>query len=148
MEDGQKTITNFLGRSERATSTKHDLVSPHLFPEWQPPLRALKVESEIQDNSWKCPDCRHHVNLLDPTHDTLVQQHQDYHLALELSRSVDYRHERDPSLASAPKRIKRLPTGDIRSFFKPNSASDGRMTRDREGDDGIGQNEAEDSGLY
>ena len=119
MEDGQKTITNFLGRSERAPSTKHDLVSPHLSPKRQPTLRALKVESEIPDNSWKCPDCRHQVNLLDPTHDTLVQQHQDYHLALELSRSVDNKHERDSSLASAPKRIKRLPTGDIRRFFKP-----------------------------
>lgn len=83
------------------------------------PLRAPEVESEIPDNNWKCSDCRHQVNLLDPTHDTLVQQHRDYHLALELSRPVDNNHERDPSLAFAPKRIKRPATYDIRRFFGP-----------------------------
>jgi hypothetical protein len=119
LEDGQKTITDFLGRSERAPSTKHDLVSPYAFPKWQPPFRAPKVECEIPVNSWKCSECRHQINLLDPTHETLVQQHQDYHLALELSRPVDYKHERDPSLAPAPKRIKRPATCDIRRFFKP-----------------------------
>jgi len=72
MEDGQKTIANFFVRSERAPSTKHDLVSPYTFPKWRPSLRAPKVECEIPDNSWKCPDCRHQVNLLDPTHGTLV----------------------------------------------------------------------------
>jgi len=45
LEDGQETITDFLGRSERAPSTKHDLVSPYAFLKWQPPFRAPVTES-------------------------------------------------------------------------------------------------------
>lgn len=112
MEDGQKNITSFLGKRGRATDVDLD----------------ADVKSEMDDvksafeDAWACSTCGHRLDLHDPMYSLLLQEHQDYHFALELSRAPAPRVPTTGGTAVTrvgpgpdPKRRKK----DIRSFFKP-----------------------------
>jgi hypothetical protein len=86
MEIGQRNITNFLGKRVRASlgvSSPSDTLG------------------SISDTDWKCSNCSHRISIEEERLDLLVQEHQDYHLALQLSQPPE------------PKRVKK----DIRAFF-------------------------------
>lgn len=86
MESGQRNITNFLGKRVRASL---DDPSPS------------DTLGSISDTNWKCSNCSHRISIEEERLDLLVQEHQDYHLALQLSQPPQ------------PKRVKK----DIRAFF-------------------------------
>jgi DNA-directed RNA polymerase subunit RPC12/RpoP len=86
MENGQRNITNFLGKRGR--------------PSLDDPSSSNTLDS-ISDTDWRCSDCSHRISTEEERLDLLVQEHQDYHLALQLSQPPE------------PKRVKK----DIRAFF-------------------------------
>lgn len=109
MEDGQKNITSFLGKRERANESSS--------------TTEVKQATDTGD-SWICTICGHRLDLLDPMYDLLLQEHQDYHFAMELSRTPGERErEREaaviPRSEPKPKVEAKRRKKDIRTFFKP-----------------------------
>lgn len=86
MENGQRNITNFLGKRDR--------------PLLDDPSSNNTLD-RISDAAWKCSHCSHGISTEEERFELLVQEHQDYHLALQLSQPPE------------PKRVKK----DIRAFF-------------------------------
>ena len=117
MEDGQRNITSFLGKRERIEKSES---LPDAIPE-------KDSDKELKD-SWICSTCGHRLDFTNPMYDLLLQEHQDYHFALELSRTPASvpapSRSRSPHTSVttiapareiAPKRRKK----DIRAFFTP-----------------------------
>lgn len=108
MEDGQKNITTFLGKRDRS-------FEPISAPSTPVAIRDTSREAE---DAWSCARCHHTISLLEPTYDTMVQQHQDYHIALELSQTPETAHVTGITSGPTSKGAKR-PKKDIRAFLKP-----------------------------
>lgn len=116
MEDGQRNITSFLGKRERDAAVvaagesekKPDFADPN-----------PNVDSE-DSWSWTCSTCGHRLDTANPMYELHLQEHQDYHFALELSRSPNVRPSESAVMPGLEPKVEgKRRKKDIRAFFQP-----------------------------
>jgi hypothetical protein len=99
MEMGQRVIEGFLGTGKRERSPSEP---PSPFDADSDP-----GPSRLSGDTWTCPRCREVIQAAIAL-ERMKQEHEDFHLAMDLSQAVE------PPV----KRAKKKETG-IRAFFTP-----------------------------